>query len=170
MGTYDLATSGPATSGRAAPAAAPRARGQELLRQLYQLYAAERQLDRDLLWLFRRAATFGLRLVLADCRRATDRQILRLENIIQALTGSAGTAMAISIPADLYQSLPYTTRPGPILMIPLRSAQAALENYGAALAIARERGPRSLVDLLAESLQEKRAATAVLSHVEEFVD
>ncbi len=134
--------------------------GKALLRQLGRLYASERQLAFDLPRLFRQSTELSLRLVLSDQRKETSRQLIRLDLIIQA----AGVAPG---PVDIHSNddFPSGAATHTIVAVPLRQARGAIAAYLSAIAIAKRIGLLSMVNLLAESLNEKRHGRVVLSRL-----
>ena len=143
-----------------------------LLRRLSRIYAAERQLAFDLPRLFRQATELALRLVLADQRKETSRQLVRLDLIIQAAGGDAPGRIAAPLkpaerPVDVHsdEDFPSGATTDTILAVPLRQARGAIAEYQSAIAIATRIGLLSMADLLAESLNEKRNTNVVLSRL-----
>jgi ferritin-like metal-binding protein YciE len=141
--------------------------------QVSQLYALERQLAVDLPHWFRRADSIPLRMIVADQRRDLNRQVLRLERIIQLMTGGVasrlvGQPVALS-PVALPPGDPDgLSRAGAIwstLAALLHAARGSIREYGAALASAQRLGQSAVASLLAESLGEKRTTTIALSRL-----
>jgi ferritin-like metal-binding protein YciE len=140
-----------------------------LLRTLRRLYGAERLLACELRQLFQRSSSLPFRLVLADQRRAIDRQILRLERIIQTKTGapasSAGPAKRDSkrpLPVHLDLDVRRTAPTREMMAFPLMAAQAGVVAYQSAIALARKVGEIWIMALLTESLNESLAMAIAL--------
>lgn len=167
---------GPETFAPALPDGRLHRPARPLLQELYHLYTAERQLASDLRGLFDLATAIHVRLALSDQRRVTTRQILRLERAIQMTTGAAASQVAASLttlqpPGGTPDDVGRLHDPsGSIVAFPLRAAQAAIAEYGAALSVARLVGQVPIADLLGESLQEKRDTIVALSGLPDEIE
>ena len=142
-----------------------------LLEQLDQLYLIERALADDLRALFLRSRSLRHRLVLLAQRRETNRQILRLERIVQLATGNADAVPVTNRMEERHPAVdPVVAESteevnGSIIVARLKLDPVVMDGYRSAMSGAQRLGMARAADLLAASLREKRQAAAVVSQL-----
>lgn len=143
-------------------------RREQLLHQLLGLRTTERERADDLLRQFRQAGSMSARLLLSDQRRDSNRQLIRLERLIQVtlwiMQAPGGTARFPRSRADSASADDRAGAPArPMAAGEVNESEAALAAYASAIALARRLDQHGTVNLLTVSLEDKRATVMALS-------